>query len=86
LKHFASPDFWKHLDRLPPDVQKSAKENYELLKTSPRHRSLHFKRVGRYWSVRVTRGYRALGVDIDEGILWGWIGSHGDYDKIISGS
>jgi hypothetical protein len=85
LKHFTSPDFWERLNRLPPEVQKSAKESYELLNASPRHPSLHFKRVGRYWSVRATRGYRALGVDVDGGILWSWIGSHGDYDKIISG-
>jgi len=27
--------------------------------------------------------YRALAVEIPEGLLWFWIGSHADYDKII---
>lgn len=27
------------------------------------------------------RGDRALGVDAEGGILWGWIGTDADYDK-----
>jgi len=27
--------------------------------------------------------YRALAVEILDGLLWFWIGSHADYDKII---
>jgi len=27
--------------------------------------------------------YRALAVEIPEGLLWFWIGSHADYDKTI---
>jgi hypothetical protein len=34
--------------------------------------------------VRVGRNYRALAIGIDEGLLWFWIGSHADYDKLIS--
>jgi hypothetical protein len=34
--------------------------------------------------VRITIEYRALGVrDADE-IVWFWIGSHADYEKLIS--
>ena len=29
------------------------------------------------------QGYRALGRDVPEGILWGWIGSHAEYDKLL---
>ena len=43
--------------------------NYQLLKTDPRHPSLHFKKVGRYWSVRVGIRHRALAVEVDEGYL-----------------
>jgi len=28
--------------------------------------------------------YRALAVEIEEGILWFWVGKHDDYDKLIS--
>jgi hypothetical protein len=31
---------------------------------------LQFKKVGRYWSVRVGLRYRALAVDVDGGYLW----------------
>jgi hypothetical protein len=83
LNHFTSPDFWKLFNGLPLDVQELARENYRLLKADPYHPSLHFKRVGDYWSVRVGRGYRALATEVENGFLWGWIGSHAEYDRII---
>ena len=83
MRHFASPDFWDLLRRLPSEVQELARANFELLKTNPRHPSLHLKRVGDYWSVRIGSRYRALGRDEDGGILWGWIGSHAKYDRIL---
>jgi hypothetical protein len=84
LKHFASPDFWRLFNQLPTHIQQLARSNFELLKTNPRHPSLHFKKAGRYWSVRVGLAYRALGIDVEGGILWSWIGSHAEYDKLIS--
>lgn len=45
----------------------------------------HLKKGGRYWSVRVGIHYRALAVEVDEGLLWIWIGSHSEYDKLIGG-
>lgn len=84
MKHLASPDFWRLFNQLPAEIQQLARANFELLKTNPRHPSLHFKKAGRYWSVRVGLAYRALGVEIEDGILWGWIGSHAQYDKLIS--
>lgn len=83
MNHFASPDFWQLFNALPSEVQELARQNYELLKADPYHPSLHFKRVGGYWSVRVGRSYRALATEVEGGFLWGWIGSHADYDHII---
>ncbi|HXI13724.1 MAG TPA: hypothetical protein VNM92_13935 [Thermoanaerobaculia bacterium] len=60
-----------------------AHDNYELLH-NPRHPSLHLKKAGGYRSVRVGRGYRALGKDVDDGILWGWIGAHAEYTRHLS--
>ena len=84
MNHYTSPDFWHTFHDLPQEVQDLARANYELLKSNPYHPSLHFKKVGDYWSVRVGRGYRALATETDEGFLWGWIGSHAEYDRIIS--
>jgi hypothetical protein len=84
LNHFTSPDFWQLFYQLPQEVQDLARKNYELLKVDTHHPSLHFKKVGDYWSVRVGRGYRALATEVDDGLLWGWIGSHAEYDQVIS--
>jgi hypothetical protein len=83
MKHFASPSFWERYRNLPSAVQDLADRSYELLKENPGHPSLHLKRVDKYWSVRVGRRYRALGVGIEGGLLWFWIGTHAEYDKIV---
>ena len=84
MKHFTSPDFWALFEVLPAEVQRLARANYELLKSNPRHPSLHLKKVRDYWCVRVGLSYRALGKDVEGGILWGWIGTHAEYDRLIS--
>jgi hypothetical protein len=83
VKHFASPKFWTAYQALPLSVRKLADANFEILKRDPRHPSLQFKKLGRYWSVRVGLRYRALSVEVDGGYLWFWIGSHSDYDRLI---
>src|SRR5262249_29417594 len=70
--------------KLPEHVRVLADKNYSLLKDNPQHPSLHFKKVGRFWSVRVGTRYRALATEVEEGLLWFWIGSHADYDDLIN--
>ena len=83
MNHFTVPSFWKNYDSLPKNTQELADKNYELLKKNPKHPSLHFKKIDKYWSVRVGLYYRALSIEIVEGILWFWIGTHSEYDKLI---
>ena len=83
MKHFASRAFWEAYDRLPKQVRDLADRNYTLLKENPRHPSLQFKRVGRFWSVRVGLRYRALATEADGDLIWFWIGSHADYDAMV---
>ena len=83
MRHFASPAFWEAYEKLPLVVRELADRNYELLKQNPQHPSLHFKKVGRFWSVRVCLRYRALAVPVNDGVLWFWIGAHADYDALI---
>lgn len=83
MNHFASPSFWEGYEKLPQSIQKIADRNFGLLKENQKHPSLHFKKVNEYWSVRVGIHYRALAVEVDDGILWFWVGSHSEYDKII---
>ena len=83
LKHFASTHFWRHYGRLPEAVRNLADKNFELLKADQTHPSLHLKRVGDFWSVRVGLAYRALGTTCEGGIVWFWIGPHAEYDKLL---
>jgi len=83
MRHFASPAFWTAYAKLPDNVRVLADKNFVLLKDNADHPSLHFKKVGRYWSARVGLRYRALAVEVDGGLLWFWIGSHADYDELL---
>jgi len=81
--HFSSPSFWSAYEALPLSAKRVADRNYETLKTNPKHPSLHFKKINCYWSVRAGIHYRALAVEVQDGLLWFWIGSHAEYDKLI---
>jgi hypothetical protein len=61
--HRASARFWTLFARLPEAVQDVARKNFELLKDNPSHPSLHFKKVGKLWSVRAGINHRALAVE-----------------------
>ena len=65
MKSQALPSFWESYQRLPDPVKRAARKAYRLWQESPFHPSLHFKCVNqeeRVWSVRLTLGYRALGI------------------------
>lgn len=64
-------------------VQDLADKCFDLLKADPYYRSLHFKKIGKYRSVRIGRAHRALAVEVEDGLLWFWIGSHSDYDRLL---
>ncbi len=83
MNHHAASKFWAAYDALPLGIRELADKNFALLKADPRHPSLHFKRIGDLWSVRIGEHFRALGTEVEDGILWIWIGSHSDYDKLV---
>jgi hypothetical protein len=84
MKHFALASFWRRYRELSPEVQALADRCFALLEADSFHPSLHFKRVGRYWSARVGLHHRALGLDKPEGAVWFWIGPHDEYDQILA--
>jgi len=55
------------------------------MKANPSHPSLHFKRVGKFWSARVGLHYRALAVEEEHGFAWVWIGTHDEYERMLGG-
>ena len=87
MNHRTLPRFWQLYRLLPKEIQELADKNFELLQADPFHPSLHLKKVGKskqLWSVRVGARYRALGMDRTDTIVWFWIGSHAEYDKLLS--
>lgn len=84
FRSLALPRFWDCYDRLPVEIQTQADERFALFSKNPSHPSLRFKQVGPYWSVRVSYSYRALAMRNEEELTWFWIGTHADYDKLLS--
>lgn len=82
--HKATSRFWKCLEVLPASVQTLAHKKFLLLKQNPKHPSLHFKKVGKLWSARVSISYRALAVEDGDDFVWVWIGNHEEYDNLIN--
>lgn len=78
--------FWRCYSTLPLFVKKQAREAYKLFVVDPYYAGLHFKRIHStrpIFSVRITIDYRAIGIMQDNEIVWFWIGSHSEYDKLI---
>jgi hypothetical protein len=72
--------------QLPADVRRQARQAYQLFLHNPNHPSLHFKQVDAQrslYSIRIGLNYRALGVRNKDRIVWLWVGSHADYDKLL---
>jgi hypothetical protein len=83
LRHHASSKFWECYRALPHAIQQLADQSFERLKQDPHYPSLHFKNTGRYWSARVGISHRALAVEGDDGLVWFWIGTHAEYDRLL---
>lgn len=86
MKSRTTRGFRELLNRLPAGVQESAERAYTLFRQNPHHPSLHFKKVHtaqEIYPVRVTKGYRALGLRQGETIVWFWIGSHAEYERLL---
>ena len=60
-----------------------ARQNFDLLKSNHRHPSLHFKRIGKFWSARAGLNYRAFAVNDGPDFVWVWIGPHDEYEKLV---
>lgn len=83
MRHRASPKFWQFSNRLSAEVQRLADENYQFLEQDSSHPSLHFEKVGKFWSVRVGIHHRALAVEDGADVVGFWIGRHDEYERLI---
>jgi mRNA-degrading endonuclease RelE of RelBE toxin-antitoxin system len=79
--------FLKTYRRLPDDVRTQARKSYRLFQENPQHPSLHFKLIRSskpIYSARINIDYRTIGRLEGDTIIWFWIGSHSEYDQLIS--
>lgn len=80
------PSFWRAYHTLDGKVRSDAKKAYRLWREDPFHPSLRFKCINReenVWSVRLSLGYRALGVMEGDTVTWFWVGGHDDYERFF---
>ncbi len=87
MKSVGTRRFWALFEALPVGVQQLAVKNYQLWCHDPHHPSLHFRRLqgsSDRFSVRVGDHYRAVGTLSGDTVTWVWIGTHGEYDRLVS--
>jgi hypothetical protein len=84
MKSLTLPSFWESYRNLDESIRRQAQKSYLIWSQNPFHPSLHFKCINHaedLWSVRITRGYRALGIMENNTVIWFWIGNHKDYES-----
>lgn len=73
-------------ERLPEPVRAKARAAYRRWSENPTHPSLRFKQVHHalpIYSVRIDLDYRAIGILREDAMVWFWIGSHAEYEKML---
>jgi len=87
MKSATLPSFWTAYESLDRSIRRRARKAYQLWAQNPFHPSLRFKCINseeNIWSVRVTLGYRAVGLLEEDTVTWFWIGNHDDYEGFFS--
>ncbi len=86
MKSVTTSKFRACLEKLPDHIRVKARKSYSLWLENPLHPSLQFKQIhsiSPIYSVRISLGYRALGVLEEDIMVWFWIGSHEAYNLMI---
>jgi len=87
LNSHTNERFWKAFRELPQRVQRAARSAHRTFRNDPFHPSLQFKQVHPsrpIFSVRVGLGYRAVGLREGDDMVWFWVGTHAEYDRLVS--
>lgn len=75
------------IEKLPPTEQNEFAAGISSFYREPSSSKLRFKSIHStrpIYSVRIGLDYRAVGIRRDaDDIVWYWIGSHAEYDKLI---
>ena len=87
MNSIITDDFRDCFAALPEEIREQARRAYRRWKDDPSHPGLRYKPIRGHpglRSVRVGRGWRALGRVDGDTVTWFWIGSHADYDTIVA--
>ncbi len=87
MKSQTTVRFRRAYEALPYQVRQQARQAYKLFEQDPYHPSLRFKQIHsskQIYSVRAGLGYRALALRDKEDLVGFWIGSHAEYDKLLT--
>jgi hypothetical protein len=87
VKSRTTAQFRKMLADLSGQVKEKTREAYRQFKKDPSYPSLRFKKVHPQlpiYSVRISRDYRAVGQLDEDTVIWFWVGSHAEYDKLLN--
>jgi hypothetical protein len=78
--------FWRLFSDLPADAQRQAQRAYRRFQSNPAHPGLQFKKLegeDDIYSARIGLEYRALAVMKKDRVVWYWIGSHSESDRLV---
>lgn len=87
MRSLTTAAFRELLAAAPGAIQTKAQSAYRLWADNPAHPSLRFKKVHAtlpIYSVRIDLDWRAVGAVQGDAMVWFWIGSHGDYERLLA--
>ena len=87
MRSVITKSFRDLLSQLPIDIQEKANDAYLQFQQNLNHPSLRIKKVHSslpIYSVRITKNYRAVGQLDGDVVIWFWVGSHREYEKLLS--
>jgi hypothetical protein len=86
VKSSTTTEFRKLFAGLPKQVQEQTRAAYRQFKEDPGYPSLRFKKVHPelpIYSARISKSFRVVGQLEGDIIIWFWVGSHTEYDKLL---
>jgi hypothetical protein len=77
--------FRRAYSQLPQNIQRRAQEAYRLFEENRRTQDFGSRRSTKRdpYIPLDTLTYRALGIREGDQIIWFWIGTHGDYERLL---
>ncbi len=86
MKSRTTIEFRRLFADLPAAVQQQTRVAYRQFKEDSSYPSLRFKKAHPelpIYSARISKNYRAVGLLDGDTVIWFWVGSHTEYDRLL---